>query len=151
MRRGARARTRGCSWGRLPSPRFVRPGGWAARSQSPRRPGSLLRDAQARLVGVQLPRPAHFVRLLVPLIGYLRHCLVYRELACKELRDRRVLIESGLRDAQVKDHVRALQARLDGAEVVLRRLLAHARVKPGLEVAEVRLTVRVEAGLADGD
>ena len=56
-----------------------------------------------------------------------------------------------LRNAQVEDHVRAVEARLDGAEIVLRGGFAHARLGPVRQFLELRNAVGVEAGLADGD
>src|SRR6267378_6768503 len=62
-------------------------GGGEACVTSP--PGSLLRDAEARPVGVQLRRAADLVRLLVPLIGDLRHCLTLGDFPRQELGERR--------------------------------------------------------------
>src|SRR5215472_2045769 len=106
-------------------------------------------DVQRRLVRIQLRLPADLVRLLVPLVDDLLHGLLRGQLATEELRQRRVqgglLVERRLRDAQVEHHVRALEAGLDGAQVVLGCLLAHACLLPGPEVIEVRGPVGVEA------
>src|ERR1700704_6555865 len=126
-------------------------GGGEVRVTSP--PGSLLRDAEARPVGVQLRRAADLVRLLVPLVGDLSHCLALTQLTREVLRQRSIesglLVEGSLRDAQVEHHVRALQARLDGSEVVRRRLSAHSGREPRALIGEVGIAIRVEASLAD--
>src|SRR5438094_884765 len=50
---------------------------------------------------------------------------------------------------RVGAHVRALGAGLDRAQVVLRRLLAHAGLLPRPEFGELRGSIGVEAGLPE--
>src|SRR5262249_39372677 len=115
---------------------------------------ALLRDAQARPVGVELGLSTEGIGLLVSLRGDLGHWRLRPELTPEELRERsvlhRLLVVGGLGNAEVEHHVRALQARLNGTQVVLGRRLAHARRLPWPQVVEVRRAVWVEAGLADG-
>src|SRR3954471_5878847 len=110
-------------------------------------------DSKARLVGRELRVSALGVRDLLPAVIDLLDRRVPVDLAREELRDGLVeddlLILLGLRDPHVEDHVGTLEARLDGAEVVLGRLLAHPGLEPRARVRELRGAVRIEPGLAD--
>src|SRR5262245_20130331 len=103
------------------------------------RSNELALDAKARDVGGELLVLADLVGDLVPAVrdGLLGAGLV--ELARQVLGDRRVedvlLVALRLRDPHVEHHVLVLEGGLDGAEVVLRGVLAEARILPRLEVA----------------
>src|SRR6266545_5681084 len=107
------------------SPRVVagRPRG--SRSTSTRLP----LDVQARGIRLLLLVPSLIVRELLPGRLDLLHGLVDVELSGQELREpgveRHAFVVGGLGDPQIKDHVGALEAVADGAEVVLCGALAH--------------------------
>src|SRR4029079_11830178 len=98
-------------------------------------------DSKARLVGGELGVAALGVGDLLPAVIDLLDRGVSIDLAGEELRDRLVqhdlLVLLGLRDPHVEDHVRALEAGLDGPKIVLRGLLAHARLEPRTVVREL--------------
>src|SRR5215216_7213893 len=108
-------------------------------------------DVQAVGVGGLLLVASLVVGDLVPAPLDLLHGLVAGDLPGQELGHRRVqdhaLVLGRLGDPQVEDHVRALEAVADRAQVVLGGLLAHAGLDPQLGVRELGGAVGVEAGL----
>src|SRR5215475_8930850 len=91
-------------------------------------------DAERGAIGLQLGVLAELVRDLVPARLDVRRRLVDVDLAGEQARDGGVeddlLVALVLRHAQVEHHVRAVQAVLDGAEIVVCRRLAHASLLP---------------------
>src|SRR3954470_1727411 len=120
-----------------------------------RPPARLALDAERVEVGGVLGVAAELVADLVPALLDLLDGLVRRRLARQHPVQRGVehdlLVALVLRHPQVEDHVRAVQAVLDGAQVALGRLLAHPGLLPQLHALELRGAVGVEAGPADGD
>src|ERR1700733_4789063 len=95
---------------------------------------NLLLDAERRLIGLQLVVDADLFVEIVPAAedGLDGRFLV--DFAGEEARDRlaedHLLILLVLRDTQIEDHVRAIEAIPDGPEVAVAGHLAHAGVLP---------------------
>src|SRR3954447_2853204 len=117
-------------------------------------PGACLFGADSRLVGGKLLVLADLVVQLVPAVGDHLHGGLLVDLAGQEARDRLVqhdlLVLLVLRHAQVEDHVRAVHALVDSAEIDLGLFLAHAGLLPQLAEGKLRGAVGIEAGAADG-
>src|SRR5262245_61293853 len=95
-------------------------------------------DVQARGVRGALLVPSLFVGDLVPAVCNLLHRRITTDLTGQELGQRCVeshaLVLGALGNPQVEDHVRALQAVANRAQVIPRGRRAHPRLEPEAEV-----------------
>src|ERR1700722_10148413 len=122
------------------------------RQEDSRGEGSAL-DAERPLVELQLAVDADLLIEIVPAVEDRLDGLLSIELAGEVARDGLIehdlLVLLVLRNAQIENHIRAIQAVLDRAEIGISGDLAHARVFPSVVVDELARAIGIKSRGAD--